>query len=329
METQILINILKKNSNESILEHFGDKEVTETYINEIPCGVETNAIAMLEELRKKLGIVEVVATVPIGIHQSFSGFESCVTECKSIGNITFQCFIRNNRNMKQRTFSQLDFQRFNSAVMQNAIDSWVVHASYVMNPASYVDRILDRTIDTIKQDMSILSRLSGEKYYVLHPGAHTDNDRKSALDILVDTMSTLRPYLGNTRICLENMAGQGSQLLVTPDECSYVLDKCEWVDLCLDTCHMFGAGVMHFDFINMLKKYDRNHLGVIHINDSEANFGTRVDRHANVGYGKIPQKMLEDMITSLHGYNKTAPMILETPGTYIYQDLEYVKGLPK
>lgn len=101
------------------------------------------------------------------------------------------------------------------------------------------------------------------------------------------------------------------------------------VGVCLDTCHTFAAGydistkkgyesVMH-DFERII---GFRYLKGIHLNDSKGELGCHLDRHENIGKGKIGkegfQRLMED--ARLDGI----PMILETP---CVSDMTYTREI--
>lgn len=259
----------------------------------------------------------------VGIHQGFYGLRELVTDCVSLGNNTFQCFIRNNRNMRMRKFYDNEIQDFNSMLFNAGILRYVVHASYALNPASYVDSIRENSLKVIKEDLQLMNRFGGKKYYVLHPGAHTDNYRTDALRILTLSMLELRPYLGNVTVCLETMAGQGSQLFSTLHDMRLVMQHLDEFKLCVDTCHLYGAGITVEEFVAVFD----DKIGVIHVNDSLRKFGTHLDRHASIGYGCMSDGMLERYVSRLHGTEPDAPLILETPYEHVEEDLIKLKSI--
>ena len=264
----------------------------------------------------------------VGIHQSFVGLSNAVIEAEACGLDTFQIFMRNNRNLKARTFTTDDYAMFNTCMQKSYIKSYVVHAPYAMNPASGDEDILKRTRELIVADMYMLSHMIGDKHYVLHPGAYTEYDAQSAMQTLIDTVHYVAPYCGGTKIAIEIMAGQGTQLIRNLEQLGWLLQACDDVsnfEVCVDTCHVFGAGMdmKHVTgLFNLLSDYD--HIGVIHVNDSLCDFGSLKDRHANIGKGKIPVEVLKEQVCDLHRLNPTAPIILETPTDSIYYDVALI-----
>ncbi len=50
-------------------------------------------------------------------------------------------------------------------------------------------------------------------------------------------------------------------------------------------------------------------IDLLHLNDSRDPFGSRRDRHANLGRGEIPDELLAQVVAAVD-----CPIIVETPG---------------
>ena len=122
-------------------------------------------------------------------------------------------------------------------------------------------------------------------------------------------------------ILLENTAGSGSSLGYKFEHLGKIINgvkKNDKLGVCLDTCHTFTAG---YDFRtekglnNLLKEFDSivglNRLKLVHLNDSKAKLGSKIDRHEHIGKGEIGLAALKRFIN--HPELKDLPYILETP----------------
>ncbi|MFN7812315.1 MAG: deoxyribonuclease IV, partial [Planctomycetia bacterium] len=126
-------------------------------------------------------------------------------------------------------------------------------------------------------------------------------------------------------ILVETTAGQGSCLGATFEEIAAILDRIDAkaarrkrVGVCLDTCHVFAAGYpLHPQAAldDTLSQFDRliglDRLQLIHANDSKRELGSRVDRHEELGRGKIGRAAFALIAT--HPGLAGIPLILETP----------------
>ena len=261
-----------------------------------------------------------------GIHPPFRGLSEALVDLPRYAN-TFQIFIRNNRNMKMRNFSQAEIDAFNYNLLNSQVCDYVIHASYSMNPASYDERILENSRNAIKEDMELLSKLARRKYYVLHPGAAKDMPDNMAIGMLSETLHKLQPYYRGTKVCLETMAGQGTQLLWNLEQLQMLYEDCKDIPefaFCIDTCHVFAAGMDVTKLSEWLWSIGSNRIGVVHMNGSQAAAGSRVDRHANLTDGRLPRHVNAQMVYSLTKDNCTVPIILETPEARIEQDYDWL-----
>ncbi len=123
------------------------------------------------------------------------------------------------------------------------------------------------------------------------------------------------------RIALEITAGQGTCVGYKIEHLAAIFDGVnhpERLGVCLDTAHLFAAG---YD-IRMPKGWDavigevESLIGLRQIlafplNDSRTDLGSRVDRHAHIGHGKIGMKAFRHVANDAR-FEKD-PGCLETP----------------
>ena len=125
---------------------------------------------------------------------------------------------------------------------------------------------------------------------------------------------------------LENSAGGGCGLGVTVDELAGIAEAVaahgiarDRVAFCLDAAHAWGAGIdvgepaaldaflMDFD-----DRIGLDRLVMVHLNDSRAELGSRIDRHEHLGAGQIGTRGLAHLIR--HPALAHAAYFIETPG---------------
>ncbi|MHA2288732.1 MAG: TIM barrel protein, partial [Promethearchaeota archaeon] len=105
------------------------------------------------------------------------------------------------------------------------------------------------------------------------------------------------------------------------------------IGICFDTAHSFAAG---YDFTTR-KKYDEmwdnfddiiglKYLFAFHLNDTEKELGSRVDRHTHIGQGKIGKKAFGFLVNDEKF--RDHPGVLETPkGKDMKEDIMNLKVL--
>ncbi|MEP6664760.1 MAG: deoxyribonuclease IV, partial [Verrucomicrobiota bacterium] len=135
---------------------------------------------------------------------------------------------------------------------------------------------------------------------------------------------------------LENTAGQGSCLGYKTQHLADVFDrvkKPERLGVCLDTAHFFAAGYdirTEKGWNAAIKKVDSliglKQILAFHLNDSKTDLGSRVDRHAGVGEGKIGKEAFRHIVNDERF--KNTPGCLETPKSPdLHEDLENLATL--
>ena len=200
---------------------------------------------------------------------------------------------------------------------QNNIDinNVIVHAPYIINLANKTNH--EFSINFLKSEIRRCEEL-GVKKLVLHPGSHVNLGVDVGLQNIIDGLNMVLEPNMNILICLETMAGKGSELGKTFEEIKKIIDGVNLQDklmVCLDTCHLNDAGYDMGKFDEVLDLFDKiigiERIGCVHINDSKNPLGSHKDRHENIGFGTLGFDTISNII-----YNpkiKDVPKILETP----------------
>ena len=203
------------------------------------------------------------------------------------------------------------------------IDNVIIHAPYIINLAN--DKNEQFNIEFLEKEIKRVEEL-GIKKLVLHPGSHVGLGVDKGIDNIAYALNKVLKEDTKVDVCLETMAGKGTEIGRSFEELKQIIDKVKYNDkikVCLDTCHVNDAGYDLNNFNEILQEFDKiiglEKLAVVHINDSKNIIGSHKDRHENIGYGKIGFDNLLDII-----YNdkiKNVPKILETP--YVGIDDKY------
>lgn len=256
----------------------------------------------------------------IGSHVSFKSDEQLLGSLKealSYGENTFMFYTGAPQNTKrceindEITLEALKLMKEKNIDLRNII----VHAPYIINPANYEKR--DFSINFLIQEINRVEKLGVTKL-VLHPGSHVSLGVENGINNIINVLNCAVLSDTNVDICLETMAGKGSECGKNFNELKQIIDGViynEKIKVCLDTCHINDAGYDIFDFDKVLEEFDRiiglEKLACIHINDSKNLPHTHKDRHENIGYGTIGFDNLLKVI--YHPKLKNIPKILETP----------------
>lgn len=256
----------------------------------------------------------------IGNHVSFNKntqLLGSVKEALSYNANTFMFYTGAPQNTARYEIDDSLTEKAKELMKKNNIDinNVVVHAPYIINLAN--SKNMDFNIRFLKEEMSRCDKLGINKM-VLHPGSHVGLGIDAGIDNIAFALNEALKMESNVSICLETMAGKGSEIGRTFEEIKKIIDKIEnkkRIMVCLDTCHLNDAGYNICEFDKVLKEFDEkiglNKIGCVHINDSKNPISSHKDRHENIGLGTISFNSLLNVI-----YNdllKDVPKILETP----------------
>jgi deoxyribonuclease-4 len=268
-----------------------------------------------------------------GAHMMTSGgLDRAFEAGRRVGCSVIQIFTKSPRQWKARPLSDADADAFRRAQEETGIDCVAAHDSYLINPAAADPAVLERSREALGEELARAARL-GIPAVVMHPGATGEAPEEEALERLIGSVQEAflraeRVLAGNggkaisqPRLLLETTAGQGTCLGDRFEHLAAVLaatKRIGRVGACLDTCHVFAAGYELRDdrgYEETIAQFDRlvglKNLVLIHANDSGRELGSRVDRHAHIGQGKIGLDGFRRLVNDPR--LAAIPVVLETP----------------
>jgi deoxyribonuclease-4 len=211
------------------------------------------------------------------------------------------------------------------------------HAGYLINLAAPPSTNRENSMQSLIQEVQRAAELD-LPFLVLHPGAHLGAGEANGLARCAESLDEVfqETKRSPVRIALENTAGQGTCLGAELRHLADIYQKIsqpQRLGLCVDTAHLFAAG---YD-IRTRKSWDRTigeverligckEILAFHLNDSKTDLGSRIDRHAHIGQGKIGRDAFrfivnDDRFTSHSG-------CLETPKSDdLHEDIENLRVL--
>lgn len=256
----------------------------------------------------------------LGSHVSFSKDKQMlgsVIEALSYGANTFMFYTGAPQNTSRSPIDkELTSLAHNLMDKENInIENVVIHAPYIINLAN--PKNYDFNISFLKEEIK-RAELLGISKIVLHPGSHVGLGIEEGIKNITSALNEVITPNQKAIICLETMAGKGSEVGSTLEEIKQILEGVqlsEKVAVCIDTCHLHDAGYDLEDFDAFLKQFDSiiglSKLLVVHVNDSKNAISSHKDRHENIGYGMIGYNKLSKVVH--HPLLKNVPKILETP----------------
>lgn len=259
----------------------------------------------------------------IGSHVSYTqneGLIGSVNEALSYNANTFMFYTGAPQNTLRAKIDENKTKEAQKIMKENNIDinDVIIHAPYIINLANNKDEEKYHfSINFLKEEIERAKTLGINKI-ILHPGSHIGLGEKEGLENIVKALNIILSEKEGPIICLETMAGKGSELGKIFEELKTILDGIknkQRIQICLDTCHLNDAGYDLKDFDKLLHAFDKiigiDKIGCIHINDSKNPKSSHKDRHENIGLGTIGFENLIKII--YHEKLKKVPKILETP----------------
>lgn len=246
-------------------------------------------------------------------------FLGSVQEAVSYGANTFMVYTGAPQNTRRTPLEKLRIEEAQTCMQNHQIDSFVVHAPYLINLANSVKPEIFRL--GVEFLISELQRTvaMGSHTLILHPGSHVGAGSDAGINKLTEGLNEVLSAGVDCNIALETMSGKGSEIGQTFEELARIYDgvkQNEKLRVCFDTCHIHDAGYpIVTDPDAVWTPFDRilgmDQIAVLHINDSLNPCGSHKDRHANIGHGMIGYGPLHEIVHMKDFDN--IPMILETP----------------
>ncbi len=241
---------------------------------------------------------------------------------RTIGASSCQIFVKNNMQWFGKPYSPEELALWTRELAAKTLACVFGHAGYLINLAGPAPAKRDHSLESLVQEIQLATQL-GLPFLVLHPGAHLGSGEKAGLERIaagLDEVFAATPK-SPVRIALENTAGQGTCLGDKLEHLAAIYDQVrapERLGVCLDTAHLFAAG---YDI--RTRKGWQAVIGAVgsliglkqvlafHLNDSKTGLGSRVDRHAHIGQGKIGRAGFRHIVNDARFKNH--PGCLETP----------------
>jgi deoxyribonuclease-4 len=218
----------------------------------------------------------------------------------------------------------------------------IIHASYAITLTKPVDKnkpVINTLVRELRNGV-----LLGAKGVVVHLGSRrikslgiTYSEDDALNNVIKSVKKVLSLYkekyghkLRGTKLLLETPAGQGLSVASKLDNYISLFKrlKDKSVGVCIDTCHIFAAGMVDMrksrdvlKFWNkIINKIGLNRIGSIHLNDSAVEYNSHRDYHKEIGCGYIGNRKLggsldgfQLLLSKIKSMDINLPVIMETP----------------
>jgi deoxyribonuclease IV len=259
--------------------------------------------------------------MPIGAHVSTAGgLSTSVGRAQAIGAECMQLFLCSPHRWQQPRHTDEEVDRFTALVAESGVGPNFAHAAYLLNLASDDQALRERSIDNLVACCTWAARC-GLAGLVVHIGSGRGQPVEDAERQVASALERVFSHT-DTPVLLENSAGSGDTLGSRFEQIGSLMERLgrdARLGLCLDTAHTFASGYdlrtqqgieQTVDEVDRFVGFER--LKVIHANDSKADLGSAVDRHADIGQGLLGEAAFERMLA--HPRLADLPWVLEVPG---------------
>jgi deoxyribonuclease-4 len=260
----------------------------------------------------------------LGCHLSVAGgLHNALIQAHQFHFEALQIFTKNQRQWAAPPLTAQQVAQWQAAWKQApGVRQVVSHDSYLINLASPGGDVRSKSIALFRDEIQRCEAL-GISCLVAHPGSHLNEGEAAGLARIIDALNEIHDALPgySTVTCLENTAGQGTNLGYDLKHLRVIIDgvkEPQRLAVCIDTAHSLEAG---YDltsaagargFIDELEAVVGLHrVRVMHVNDSKTERGSRVDRHAHIGFGHVAGEALSVLLREPR--LAQAPKIVESP----------------
>jgi deoxyribonuclease-4 len=258
----------------------------------------------------------------IGAHVSAAGgVMQAIPRATELGVSAIQIFASAPGNWNPPKATLEDGIAFGKACRVANLNHIFFHSIYLINLASDNSELVKKSQQSLITALDLNAAMGGNGV-IFHVGSSKDrsfDDVKN--DVAHNISEILKQSDPESTLVIEINAGQGNCIGDTFEEIAYLIEKNpdpKRIGVCFDTAHAFASG---YDLVNRSPqdifdefnaKVGLQYLRSIHCNDSKTDFSSRVDRHENIGQGKLGDKPFQNLLK--YKPLEKIPFILEVPG---------------
>jgi deoxyribonuclease IV len=255
----------------------------------------------------------------IGAHVSASGGPAeAARRATELGLECLQLFVGSPQTWKSPSLGDEDVAAGVAAFAASELRPVFVHASYLINLASLRGEVRGMSRRMLGEQLRWADRL-GALGVVVHVGSGGEDAFEQVVKGL---RAVLDDHDGAAAIILENDAGSGRRIgsrLSELGELIAALGGDSRLRVCIDTAHALASGYeirtpegLDAAVAELVSGVGLDRIALLHVNDSKTDLNSHVDRHENLGRGKIGAPAFARILT--HSAFRELPFVLEVPG---------------
>ena len=264
----------------------------------------------------------------LGAHMSAAGgLFKAFARGDEAGCDSMLVFTKSNRQWNAKPITDKDVAQYRKAAEKYPhIHPVAVHASYLINIASPDDELWEKSYQALKDEVERAAAFD-IPFITFHPGSFVSSDAEAGMARIAKGLKRLLQETAesspNVTICVETMAGQGTNLGHSFEQLATILNEVgdhDRLGVCFDTCHVFAAG---YDirtpetYAETMAAFDKaiglDKIKCFHLNDSKHELASNKDRHEHIGEGFIGKSGFANFVNDPRWADH--PAHLETPKT--------------
>jgi deoxyribonuclease IV len=233
----------------------------------------------------------------LGAHVSTQGgVAEAPARGRAIRATAIQVFTKTPNQWREPVLDAAAVARFRAEITRHGIEAVVAHDSYLINLASPDEALWRRSVRSFTAELTRCQAL-GIPWIVSHPGNYMDEPTAGLARNAHGYAECLAAVPGDVGVLIEGTAGAGTALGATFEQLRALRDALPEpararVGFCLDTAHLHAAGYdVAGNIDGVWQEFDRvigfALLKCLHLNDSKAARGSRLDRHEWIAEGTI------------------------------------------
>jgi deoxyribonuclease-4 len=250
------------------------------------------------------------------------GVWRALQRAKQAGADVCQIFVKNNMRWFGKPHAPQDLALYANELTDGRLACVFGHAGYLINLAARPSVNREQSLKSLIQEIQLATAL-GLPFLVMHPGAHLGTGEAAGIRQVISGLNEACAATkdSSVRIALENTAGQGTCLGARLEQLGAIFQRVkrpERLGICIDTAHLFAAGydirnprTWDAAIVSLIELVGLENILAFHLNDSKTALGSRVDRHAHIGHGKIGRGGFRHLVNDARFKNH--PGCLETP----------------
>jgi deoxyribonuclease-4 len=231
------------------------------------------------------------------------GLVKVAERAADVGASALQIFSDNPTAWRRRAEPPPEAAAFRQRLADLDIAPLAIHAAYLVNLAGPDETLFARSVEVLRHEL-FQAPAYGARFINVHAGSHRGAGAEAGVNRFVDGIALALAQAPDgpdaPLLVVENSSGGGDSIGATVDQLAAVLDAAarrrvdERLGFCLDTAHLWGAGYDIADpaeIDRVLTEFGRligfGRLVMVHFNDTHSALGSRQDRHAHLGDGRI------------------------------------------